>query len=163
SPRLLLYIHGFSNDSRIVAGRTRTFPRAFLRDTLENAQEPGIGAWVTYDWPGEKSFGAKTVDLDLGTVGELYLYLVLWMLFLLPALILGAICGLRLLEPWFDFSVVASYHFGGFSRTLQVDSLWLLLRGLLAVLIWPLLFMVLFLRISAYPRDRYMAVHRGVP
>jgi pimeloyl-ACP methyl ester carboxylesterase len=135
--RLLLYIHGYNNASSTVRR---------IGDQLADVLGPGPARpetadclWVTYDWPGRAFWTWDNWRSSKQTFIELAVATLYW----LPVLLLAALPGALL---WY------------LAHAWRYAPLYLTLALLLMIL--PAL---VLLRFVAYHRDRYMALHRGVP
>ena len=154
--RLILYVHGYNNDSPIVADTTAHYPGQLPVDTEQEV-------WVTYDWPGERAWAWPGTWSRTGVVA--------WELIrsLVPLLFLFGL--LLLLPAWLaiflgEQAAAATGWVAGLLRSAQCLLATLVALGFGGVFVligWPLLSAIPFFRLSSYPRDRYMAVHRGVP
>jgi hypothetical protein len=157
--RLIAHIHGYSNSSPIVARGIAALTRAMRIDSDAASRNC---VWVTYDWPGEAALRGPALRRGVVTLGSLLYGLALWVLpllllwhFLAPSLHLPPLWLLlthllsagRLTEPTFHLA----------------SPLWLLPLLAAVGLFYPLLLVLFALRAVAYHRDRYMALHRGVP
>jgi hypothetical protein len=158
--RLIIHIHGYSNSSPIVA---RGIPALTEAMGMGSAADSPSCVWVTYDWPGEAALRGSALWRGLVTLMSLLFGLALWVG---PLLLLWRYLAPSLHLPPFGLLLTRLPQFPQVAEPFTgtaVPPLWLLPVLLGLGLIYPLLLVLFVLRAVAYHRDRYMALHRGVP